>query len=518
MTLIIIICSFLFGCFILGLLIHKKNLAARLENNQIESKKILDQAQKEGDFIIKSALKEAKELNKKRRKEFDDEIKQKKGEIHKLELQLKQKDTALQSKVANLELREQKVSAGDKKLIEQEKQYLKARAEYELKLIDCQKVLERVAHMSKEEAQRKLTKSLEISAKKEAQIHLEKIEEEIQRESSKKAREVVSTAIQRISSNFVSDTTVTVVQLPNDEMKGRIIGREGRNIRAIEQATGVDIIIDDTPEAVILSCFNPIKREIAKISIEKLIADERIHPARIEETTSRVQEEFETTIKDYGEQAAFDSGVSDLHPQLIYLLGKLYFCSTGAQSVLQHSVETSYIAEIMATELGLNPKHARRAGLLHDIGKALDHTTSGHHAQIGSQACKKYGEKEDIVEAVELHHSNKLLRASPLALIIGAANNLSSSRPGARKTLLASYIKRLEDIERLVQGFKQINKAYVLQSGREVRALVHSNITNDQEVSEIAYQISAQIRQEINFPGQIKITVVKEGKHVEYAT
>ena len=301
-------------------------------------------------------------------------------------------------------------------------------------------------------------------------------------------------------------------------MKGRIIGREGRNIRTLEQATGVDLIIDDTPEAVILSCFNPLRREIAKITLERLIGDGRIHPARIEETVGRVETEMDSILTEIGDQAAFDTGVTDLHPDLVKLLGKLKYCHTAGQTVLTHCVETSQICGMLASELGINVKRAKRAGLLHDIGKAADQEVEGHHSEIGAALAQRHGEHAEVAEAIRMHHAEDLLHASPLAVIVGAANTLSAGRPSARKEVLKGYIKRLEDMESIVQTFEGIESAVVLQAGREVRALVSPDGTHDQDVTDLSNDIAHKLRQELTFPGQVRITVLKESKHVEFAT
>ena len=353
--------------------------------------------------------------------------------------------------------------------------------------------------MSVSEAKRRLMDILEEAARKECYPEVKKIEQEAYKKANQKAKKIISLAVQKIAGNYVNDTSVTVVQLPNDEMKGRIIGREGRNIRMIEQSVGVDLIIDDTPEAVIISSFNPIRREIAKLALEKLIADGRIHPARIEETVSRVEAEMETTIKEFGDQASFDVGVTDLHPHLVSLLGKLKFRSVGVQSVLQHSVETANICGMIAGELGINVNKAKRAGLLHDIGKAVDQDTEGHHAAVGAELCKQYGEDEDIVNAISLHHSQQLKDASILAVVLSSANNLSSNRPGARKELLASYIKRLERMEELILEFPHVNKVFVLQSGREIRVLVEPNKVTDYALKELTDDVAKKLRQELTF-------------------
>ena len=514
----IVIAGLLVGFLFFGIFLHKKKLSQAFEGAQQESKKILEDARREADQMVRSAIKEAKEESRRRRKQLEEEGKRRKGEINKLERKIKQKEQSLDTRHNALESRERKAIEKEKKLIQDETRKLKLIAEYELAIDRNQKTLEKVANMSAEQARQALMRSLEEEAKKTAQESIRQIEADTRKEASRRALDIVSLAVQRLAGEYVNDSTITVVNLPSEEMKGRIIGREGRNIRAIEQATGVDLIIDDTPEAVIVSCFNPVRREVAKLTLDRLIADGRIHPARIEETAKRVEEEFGAIIKEYGEQAAFDTGITDLHPELIDHLGRLRFRSTGTQSVLQHCVETAHICGMMASELGLNVKRAKRGGLLHDIGKAISHEVEGHHADLGADFCARFGEHDDVVNAVRLHHAEDLLNAPALAVILGAANALSGNRPGARKELIESYIKRLEDMETIVKSFNGIDEAYVLQAGREVRAMVTPDDVTDDDVRDLSDEIALKLRQELTFPGQVRITVLRESKFVEYAT
>jgi ribonucrease Y len=515
---LLIVISFLLALLFLGFFIHKKTLTTAIENNQLESKKILDQAQQEADQIIKTALYDSKDELRKRKRDFDEESKKKKTELNKLEQNSNQKQKDLEIQTIKLKEKEKKTEKIEQKLLEQENQLLRTQADYELAITQTQKKLEKVANMSAEKAKEKLIETVKITAKKKAQEEIKEIENQTLKEAKQKAQEILSLSVQRMSSEYVNDTTVTVVQLPNEEMKGRIIGREGRNIRAVEQFTGVDLIIDDTPEAVVVSSFNPIRREIAKLSLEKLIEDGRIHPSRIEETVNRVKEDFNSTIKEYGEQAAFDVGVTDLHPHILELLGKLRFVSTDVQSVLQHSVETAHICATIAAEIGLDPNKASRAGLLHDIGKADNNLAPKDHAKMGADLCEKYGEHEDIVDAVYNHHSDNLLHAQPLAIITGAANTLSSNRPGARKELLAKYIKRLETIETIATNMPNVKNACVLQAGKLVRIFVEAQHVSDGDMSNLAHEVKSRIKQELTFPGQIKITVIKENKDIAFAS
>lgn len=515
---LIVIIGFLFGVVCLGFVLHKKKIARAFESAQSESQKIIEQTHKEADRIIKSAIQESKEDSRKKRRSFDDEAKKKRAELNKQEQKYKKKEREVSEMQDALLRREKKAQELEQKLIMEEKNNLKLKAEYELSIERNQKTLEKLSNMSAFEAKKRLMETLEQAAKRDGYKEVKRIEQEARKEGGRKAKKIISLAVQKIASDYTNDSSITVVQLPNEEMKGRIIGREGRNIRAIEQCIGVDLIIDDTPEAVIISSFNPIRREIAKLTIEKLILDGRIHPARIDETSKRVESELETTMKEYGDQAAFDVGVTDLHPNILSLLGKLRFRSVGVQSILQHSVETANICGMIAGELDLDVRKAKRAGLLHDIGKAVDQDTEGDHSTLGADTCKQYGEDEDIVTAVSLHHTDNLQGALPLAVILNAANNLSTNRPGARKDLLASYIKRLERMENLILSFPHVSNAYVLQSGREVRVLVEPSEMTDYDVQELTDNIAKKLRQELTFPGHVRITTIKENKEIEYAS
>ena len=516
--LLVSLVGFLLGLVGVGFLFHKKKVLQAAKAAKSDSQRTIEQTHKEADKIIKSAIQESKEDSKKRRRLFEEEAKKRRTELNRQEQKFKQKEREINEAQDGLLRREKKARDLEQKLILEEKNNLKLKAEYELSIEHNQKALERLSHMSAYEAKKKLMETLEQVAKRESYKEIKRIEHEAHREGSKKAKKIISLAVQKLASNYVNDSSVTVVQLPNEEMKGRIIGREGRNIRAIEQCIGVDLIIDDTPEAVIVSSFNPIRREIAKLTIEKLIADGRIHPARIEETSKRVESDFETTIKEFGDQAAFDVGVTDLHPTLLSLLGKLRFRSVGMQSILQHSVETANICGMIASELGLDVMKAKRTGLLHDIGKAVDEGTEGDHATVGAELCRQYEEDEEIISAISLHHSDQLKSATSLAIILNAANNLSSNRPGARKELLASYIKRLERMETLISSFPNVNAVFVLQSGREVRVLVEPAEMSDYDVQELTNLIAKKLRQELTFPGQVRITTIKENKQIEYAS
>jgi ribonuclease Y len=517
-TILIVSIGLLVGILFFGLLLHRKKLASSFENIQRESQKVLEDARREADQIVKAALAEAKDESRRRRKLFDDEARKRKEDLSKLEKKIRERELSLNNKSLTLGAREKTLENREKKLGLDEKKAVRLLSENEQLLTKNQKMLEKVANQSAEDARKELVRLLEDGARKEVQNIIRNLEIDAQKDANTKAVEIVSLAIQRLASEYVNDATITVVSLPSEEMKGRIIGREGRNIRAIEQATGVDLIIDDTPEAVIISCFNPIRREIAKITLERLIADGRIHPARIEETANRIDREFEAMTKEYGEQAAFEVGITDLHPELITLLGRLRFRTTSLQSILQHSIETAQLCGIIASELNLDIKKAKRAGLLHDIGKAVDQETEGHHAEIGAQLVKKYGESDAISDAIRNHHKDPLPFASSLAVILNAANSLSSKRPGARKETVSTYVKRLEDMEAMVSKFKGVEKSYVLQAGREVRAMITPEGASDDDVRDLSYAIASKLRKDLNFPGQIRVTVLKENRFVEYAS
>jgi ribonuclease Y len=505
------------GGLILGITVHKKKLKATFDKAQLDSQKVLEEAQGERERIIKDAYNEAKQENRERRDQFDNEFKKRRAEMQKLEQKIKLREQALEKKLSVLDKKEADLEKMSGHLQDEESKYKRLVKDCESSLDQHRRTLESIAKLSQEDAKKELVRSLESEAKKEARETVKKIEDDAREEALKRARSMVSLAVQRVSSEYVNDTTVAVVGLPSDEMKGRIIGREGRNIRAIEQTTGVDLIIDDTPEAVILSCFNPIRREIAKISLERLIADGRIHPARIEETVRKVEKEFEQIIFENGEQAAFDTGITDLPAELIRVVGKLKFRTAGQQTVLQHSVEVAHICGIMAAEMKLDVRKAKRAGLLHDIGKAVDQETEGHHAAIGADLLRKFNESDEIIEAVQSHHNEELTSARPLTVVLHAANMLSANRPGARRETLETYVKRLQNMEDLVKGFNGIESCFVMQAGREIRAIVTPTDVSDTDVTHLSNDIAFKLRTEMQFPGQVMVTVVREAKFVDFA-
>ncbi len=505
------------GLFVVGTSVHRRRMAAVYEKAQQESQTMIESARRESDRLVQGALDEAREENNRRRRSFEKETKQRRQELIKLENKIRQRERAIESKLQLLGKKEQAITQQEQALRDEESRYRRLADETDDNLQRVKDRLKRVTGMSVEEARQELVRSIASEARQEAREKLRKIEEETRQEADQQARSIISAAVQRISSEFVSDATVTVVSIPSDDVKGRIIGREGRNIRAIEQLTGVDLIIDDTPEAVIVSCFNPVRREIARITLERLIVDGRIHPSRIGETIKRVTEELDQTMRDEGEQAILQLGISDFHPELVLMLGRLKYRMVGQQTVLQHSLETAQIARIMAAEMRGDSKEAARSGLLHDIGKALDAEVDGHHAQVGADICARLGESAQVVEAIRAHHSDHAVQSSPLAGIVFTANQLSMNRPGARQETVDGYIKRLHDMEKLVAAFTGIDKVYVLKAGREVRALVTPTGMSDDEVVDLSSEIAAKLRQELTFPGQVRISVVRESQAVNYA-
>ena len=469
---------------------------------------ILD-AQNTVENLKKEKVLEAKEEIHKLREEYEGELKSRRSEVSKAERRIQQKEENIDRKLESIEKRENGLSKREQSMNEKHREidaYIQKQVEE----------LERISGYTKEEAKHLLLQELETDIRKEASDMIVSIETEAKEEADKRAREIITTAIQRYASDQVTETTVSVVSLPNDDMKGRIIGREGRNIRAIETLTGVDLIIDDTPEAVILSGFDPVRREIARIALEKLIVDGRIHPARIEEMVQKATKEVNTIIKEEGERACFETGVHNLNPEMVRLIGRLKYRTSYGQNVLQHSIEVATLAGMMAEELGLDPKLARRGGLLHDIGKAIDHEVEGTHVEIGVNICKKYKESWKVINAVEAHHGD--VEPTTLeAMLVGAADALSAARPGARRETLESYIKRLENLENIANTTKGVEKSYAIQAGREIRVAVKPNQVKDEEVPMLAREIAKKIEQELEYPGQIKVNVVRETRATDYA-
>ena len=507
-------------CFFAGLLIayfiQGKIASQKIRAAEAEAERCIEESEKKAATLLKEADLEVKDRLFKLKSEFDAETRETRAELKKRESRLMLKEENIDNKNEQLERRDREFLRKERHLTKREGKLERKELEYD-ELIEEQKhQLEKISGLTVDQAKELLIRAMENEARYEGAKLIKRIENETKEQADKKAKKILATAIQRYAGDFVAERTVSVVQLPSDEMKGRIIGREGRNIRALEAATGIDLIIDDTPEAVILSGFNPVRREVARISLMRLISDGRIHPARIEDIVKKVGKEVDTTVKEAGEQAAFDLGVHGIHNELVKYIGQLKFRTSYAQNVLQHSVEVGFLSGIMASELGLNAKLARRMGLLHDIGKAVDHEVEGPHALIGSRLAKKFGESPQIVHAVAAHHED-VAPNSVYALLVQASDGLSGARPGARKELLENYIKRLEDLENIANSFKGVANTYAIQAGRELRVIVESKQISDEESILLSRDVVKKIEESLTFPGQIKVTVIRETRAVQYA-
>ncbi|MFO7783166.1 MAG: ribonuclease Y [Thermodesulfobacteriota bacterium] len=502
--------------FLIGFWTRKRITEKQIESINNYSKNIINDAHKKAKTIKKEAMLRAKDTLYQMKLDFEKDTNEKKEQLQLLEKRLFNKEENLDKRIEQYEGKEKRL-AGQESRIEQLENELKGKeAQYDRMLTEQREQLESLAGMSSLEAKELLMKSMEEEAKHEAVKYIRRIETEAKETAKRKAEETMALAVKRYAGDYVAEKTVSVVTLPSDEMKGRIIGREGRNIRAIEAATGIDLIIDDTPEAVILSGFNPVRREVAKVALERLIEDGRIHPARIEEIVQKVTDEIEVGIKEAGEQATFDVGVHGIHPELVKLIGRLKYRSSYAQNVLQHSREVSFLCGMMAAELGGNVKKARRAGLLHDIGKAVDHEVEGPHAQIGAELAKKYGESPEVIHAIAAHHE-EVAPETMLAVLVQAGDTLSGARPGARQEMLESYVKRLEDLEKIALSFKGVSKSYAIQAGREIRIMVEGDAVTDDETFVLCSDIAKKIEKELTYPGQIKVMVIREVRAVDYA-
>ncbi|PIP39198.1 MAG: ribonuclease Y [Desulfobacterales bacterium CG23_combo_of_CG06-09_8_20_14_all_51_8] len=490
--------------------------AQKMKDAEDKVRMIIETAERKSESLIKEAQIEAKDRLLKMKSDFDAETIEARAEIKKQESRLQQKEENIEKKNDQAELQLKEVNRREKDLNKRETKISDLEQNYN-ELIDHQKKqLESISGFTAEQAKELLIQSLENEAKHDAAKIIKRITAEAKENADKEAKRIMAIAIQRYAGDFVAERTVSVVQLPDDEMKGRIIGREGRNIRALEAATGIDLIIDDTPEAVILSGFNPVRREVARLSLIRLIEDGRIHPARIEDIVKKVTEEVEVQIKEAGDQAAFDLGVHGIHNELIKVLGRLKFRTSYAQNVLQHSVEVGFLCGAMAAELGLNVKLAKRMGLLHDIGKAIDHEVDGAHADLGAKLAKKYGESPKVVYAIAAHHE-AVPPESVYDILVQAADSLSGARPGARKELLENYIKRLDELEAIANGFKGVSNSYAIQAGRELRVIVDGGSLSDEDSILLSKDIVKKIEELLTFPGQIKVTVIRETRAVEYA-
>lgn len=495
--------------FILGGLRRKKIAEAAIGSAEQEANKIVSDAMATAEAKKKEAILEAKDEIHKQRTETERELRERRNEVQRMERRINQKEETLDKKTENLEKKEEtlnkKIKQADEKLEEIES--LK-KSQFEM--------LERISGFSQEQAKSYILNILEENLDHEKAVKIQEFEQRTKDESEQLAREIITTAIQRCAADHAAETTVSVVALPNDEMKGRIIGREGRNVRTLEMITGVDLIIDDTPEAITVSSFDPVRREIARVTLEKLIADGRIHPARIEEMYEKAKREVEATIKQTGERALIDAGVNNVHPEIVKLLGKLRYRTSYGQNVLNHSLEVSYIAGLMASELGTDVKTAKRAGLLHDIGKALDHEMEGSHVDLGVEFAKRYKENENILHAIKAHHGDVEAKTI-VAMLVQAADAISAARPGARREDVQNYIKRLEKLEEIATSFDGVERSYAIQAGREVRIMVKPELVSDEKMVLLARDIAQKIESSMEYPGQIKVNLIRESRTTDYA-
>ena len=491
------------------LAVRKNTIEKKVGNAEEKAREIIDDALKVAERSKREALLEAKEESLKTKNELDKETKERRAELQRYERRVLAKEETLDKKSDALERREQSYAAKEEKL---------AKQAAELNKLQEKRVqeLERISGLTSEQAKDYLLKTVEDEVKHETAMLVKELESRAKEEADKKAKEYVVTAIQKCAADHVAETTISVVQLPNDEMKGRIIGREGRNIRTLETLTGIDLIIDDTPEAVILSGFDPIRREVARIALEKLIVDGRIHPARIEEMVEKAQREVETMIREEGEAAVLEVGVHGIHPELVKLLGRMKFRTSYGQNALKHSIEVAHLAGLLAGEVGVDVRMAKRAGLLHDIGKSIDHEVEGSHIQIGAELCRKYKESPIVINAVESHHGDTE-PTSLIACLVQAADTISAARPGARRETLETYTNRLKQLEDIANSFKGVDKSFAIQAGREIRVMVVPDQVDDASMVLLARDISKQIEAELEYPGQIKVNVIRESRVTDYA-
>jgi len=496
--------------------VRRKQHRMQMELTRSTAARIIEEAKKEANAVKKEAEIQARDGVLKEKLDFEKEVRETRRELQNLEKRLISKEEGLEKRVETIEKRETDLGKRETSLNAREKAVEGRSAECDRHVDEARKQLERVAGITREEAKRSLTDQMVEEAKHESAKRVRVIEEEAREEAIRKGQKIVALAIERLAGDFVAERSVTVVHLPNDDLKGKIIGREGRNIRALEAATGIDLIVDDTPESVVISGHNPIRREIARLSLEKLISDGRIHPGRIEEVVRKAEQEIDEAIREAGQKAIFDVGVHGVHPELVKLLGRLKYRYSYAQNVLLHSIEAAFICGMMASELGLNEKQARRAALLHDIGKAVDHEVEGSHAIIGAELARKYGESPKIVNAIAAHHED-VKAETILAPLVDAADALSGARPGARREMMETYVRRLEELERITNSFKGVEKSYAVQAGREIRIIVQNEAVSDEEAALMAREIARKIENEMTYPGQIKVTVIREVRAVDYA-
>ncbi|MGV8058252.1 MAG: ribonuclease Y [Smithellaceae bacterium] len=510
----------IFGAIVVGIIagyiLKQQSSAKKIRSSESLSARIVEEAKKESETIKKEAILQAKENFLKMKADFDKETKDRKNELDGLEKRIRSKEESLDKRIDLLAQKETNIESREKATLSKETAIEEKHRKLDAALEVQKEKLEKIAGMSSEEAKKILIQSMESDAKRDAAATVRKIEEEAKLTGDRKAREIIAYSIQRYAGDYVAEHTVSVVNLPSEEMKGRIIGREGRNIRAIEAATGIDLIVDDTPEAVVLSSFDPVRREVARISLERLIQDGRIHPGRIEEIVKKVRSEVEQIIRETGEKASFDVGVHDVHPEIINLLGSLKYRTSYSQNVLQHSIDVAYLTGIMASELKMNVKEAKRAGLLHDIGKAIDHKIEGPHATIGADFAKRFGENPRIIQAIATHHDDGR-NNTLLGVLVQAADTLSAARPGARREMLETYVKRLEELEKIAHSFNGVDKCYAIQAGREIRILVENEKISDNDTVMLCNDIIKKIESELSYPGQIKVTVIRETRVSDFA-
>lgn len=511
-TVIIIVATILVSAVVfipMGVKIRKKTAESKIQSAEKEAKRIMDNVKIEAENARKEELIRAKEGALQIRNELDQEIKERRGDIQSQEKRLIQKEENFEKKVMLLDSQEKEL---ERKMAETEQKRQEVEGLHDKKMEE----LQRISGLTQEQAKKVLLDNLEQEITQEKAAKIRELEMKAKEEANKNAREIIGSAIQKCAADHTSEATVSVVALPSDEMKGRIIGREGRNIKTLENLTGIDLIIDDTPEAVIISGFDPLRREVAKIALEKLIDDGRIHPAKIEEMVEKAKEEIMTSIKEAGERAILETGVNNLHPDLVKLIGKLKYRTSYGQNVFNHSMEVAYLAGIMADELGVNSKIARRAGLLHDIGKALDHDMEGTHVEIGVEVLKKYKENHVVINAVQAHHGDVEPQTIE-AILVQAADAISASRPGARRETLETYIKRLEKLEEIANSFDGVEKSFAIQAGREVRLVVKPEKVSDSEMVIMAREVAKKVENEMEYPGTIKVNVIRESRVVDYA-
>ncbi len=514
-AMLLIFAGLLVGGFV-GAVLRAKSSGSKLANAEREAAQIVESAKKEADTIRKEAEIESKDVVFKAKADWEEEVREVRKELLAQEKRLVHKEENLDRKVTQVDTKEQELARREQSLLDRDRNIQKRTEEVETLVAEQRSKLEKISGITSEEAKQQLMAAMESEARHDAAKRIKQIEDEAKETADKKAKKILSLTIQRYAGDYVAEKTINSVALPSDEMKGRIIGREGRNIRAIEAATGIDLIIDDTPEAVIISGFNPVRREVARLALERLITDGRIHPSRIEEVVKKAEQEVESAIREAGEQATFDVGVHGIHQEIIKLVGRLRYRTSYGQNVLQHSLEVSFLCGIMAAELGMDIKQAKRAGLLHDIGKAVDHEIEGSHAIIGADLARKYGEPAEIVHAIAAHHEEEKPE-TVLAVLVQAADALSGARPGARREMLETYVKRLEDLERIGTSFNGVTSCYAIQAGREVRVMVSSEIISDDQSHVMAKDIARKIEDEMTYPGQIRVNVIRETRATDYA-